>query len=126
MFEAIKLLELHEMEGTAARVATKAHDGQTRWDKSVPYITHPSAVADMFKDSLGERGVHLRTSAWLHDVVEDTDVTMQDIQKEFGYFVEKGVGDKMYWFLQNKQLDLLESVQRKKPTYGFLSLPETT
>jgi len=44
---------------------------------------------------------------------------------EFGYFVEKGVDDKMYWFLQNKQLDLLESVQRKKPTYGSLSLPET-
>lgn len=44
---------------------------------------------------------------------------------QFGYFVKKGVDDKMYWFLQNQQLDLLKDVQTKRPAYGSLTFPET-
>ena len=79
-----KKLNLEELEGAAARAATDAHKGQTRWDKSIPYITHPCAVANEFKDVEGEEGVFLRTVAWLHDVVEDTDLTLDNLE-ELGF-----------------------------------------
>ena len=54
-------------------VAEMAHRGQTRWDGKTPYITHPRTVAKRVKTKL-EKQVAL-----LHDVVEDTAMTMQDL-----------------------------------------------
>lgn len=61
----------------ATHVATAAHEGQTRWDNETPYITHPAAVAR----ALIEKGFdeHYVAVAWLHDVLEDTEVTAQDL-----------------------------------------------
>ena len=57
-------------------LATKAHAGQI--DKAgVPYIMHPLRVASKMKSEAA------MIVAVLHDVVEDTDVTMQDLQKIF-------------------------------------------
>jgi (p)ppGpp synthase/HD superfamily hydrolase len=53
----------------AVEIATKAHEGQTRWDKTIPYITHPLAVAANFE--VGPE----KMVAVMHDVLEDTDVT---------------------------------------------------
>lgn len=57
-------------------IATKAHEGQV--DKAgMPYIDHPRAVVEI----LLTQG-HGRTAlqaAWLHDVVEDTEVTLLDL-----------------------------------------------
>jgi (p)ppGpp synthase/HD superfamily hydrolase len=61
----------------AIKIATDAHQGQTRWDPEVPYITHPTAVADLV------RGEDAKVVAMLHDVVEDTDVTLEDLIEEF-------------------------------------------
>jgi (p)ppGpp synthase/HD superfamily hydrolase len=58
-------------------LATKAHEGQTRWDPNVPYITHPLEIAKQFSDPI------LKTIAVLHDVVEDTFVTLEDLSSEF-------------------------------------------
>jgi hypothetical protein len=44
---------------------------------------------------------------------------------ELGYFAGDRVNGWMYWFLQEKQLDLLTSVQKKKPEYGSLHFPNT-
>ena len=44
---------------------------------------------------------------------------------EFGYFADRGVEGKMYWFLNKKQLDLLENIESIKPSYGSLVFPET-
>ena len=44
---------------------------------------------------------------------------------EFGYFVDKGVKDKMYWFLQERQLEMLKSVSVEVPVYGSLIFPDT-
>jgi len=58
----------------AREIATEAHEGQFRRDGVTPYIRHPEAVAARVAgDSLAE------AAAWLHDVVEDTDVTMDDL-----------------------------------------------
>ena len=61
----------------ARKIATKAHKGQFRWDGITPYITHPQAVSCAVKDD------NAKCVAWLHDVVEDTDITIQDLKNEY-------------------------------------------
>lgn len=61
---------------TAKEIATKAHEGQTRWGGE-PYITHPAAVAKMAINlKLSEE---IQAVAWLHDVLEDTNFTTSDL-----------------------------------------------
>ncbi|MEM8148010.1 bifunctional GTP diphosphokinase/guanosine-3',5'-bis pyrophosphate 3'-pyrophosphohydrolase [Morganella morganii] len=62
-------------------VARDAHEGQTR-SSGEPYITHPVAVACI----LAEMRLDLETlmAALLHDVIEDTPATLQDIEQLFG------------------------------------------
>jgi GTP diphosphokinase / guanosine-3',5'-bis(diphosphate) 3'-diphosphatase len=61
--------------------AEKAHEGQMR-RSGEPYITHPLNVAGI----LAELHLDVDTIATglLHDTVEDTEITLADIQKEFG------------------------------------------
>ena len=69
-----QILKAHEF-------AKKAHEGQKR-RSGEPYITHPLAVAIILAD-LGMDQESLVT-ALLHDVVEDTSVSLEKIKKEFG------------------------------------------
>ncbi len=63
----------------ADRLAERAHRGQT--DKAgQPYIDHPRAVAEMLR----EHGSNAIMAGLLHDVVEDTDITLDDLCAE-GY-----------------------------------------
>ena len=66
---------------SAYEFAAKAHEGQVR-SSGKPYITHPLAVAY----TLLELGMDTDTicAALLHDVVEDTDATLDDLKKRFG------------------------------------------
>ena len=59
----------------ARRVASRAHSGQHRRDGYTPYINHPTAVANKLA---GEDAVVIAT-AWLHDVLEDTNETSQTL-----------------------------------------------
>ena len=69
----------------AQEIAIKAHEGQTRWDGS-PYITHPASVVKRLIDSYGLGADTLLILGWLHDVVEDTSVTLHSLSKEFDDF----------------------------------------
>jgi (p)ppGpp synthase/HD superfamily hydrolase len=62
----------------AKEIATKAHQGQTRWDGS-PYITHPIRVAEKVAQ-LWPDNEKLKIAAILHDVVEDTNLTCEDLK----------------------------------------------
>lgn len=66
----------------AIEIAAQAHDGQFRKGTSTPYITHPYAVGLL----LMEVGCSetLIIAGILHDTVEDTDMTLEDIRKNFG------------------------------------------
>lgn len=66
---------------TAYEFAAKAHEGQTR-SSGQPYIIHPLAVAFILLDL----GMDTDTicAAILHDVVEDTPCTLDDLKKRFG------------------------------------------
>lgn len=62
--------------------ATEAHKGQTRKTSGEPYIGHPYLVAKILQDA--GMPPEVIVAGLLHDTVEDTDVTIEDIQKEFG------------------------------------------
>jgi len=66
----------------AFEVAKTAHADQKR-KSGEPYIFHPIAVANIVAEEL-MLGANPVIAAFLHDVVEDTDYTIDDIQKRFG------------------------------------------
>lgn len=65
----------------AVEFATKAHEGQKR-RSGEPYITHPLMVKDILQDwGMDEDTV---IAGILHDTVEDTAVTLEDVERGFG------------------------------------------
>lgn len=66
----------------AYQLAVNAHDTQRR-KSGEPYILHPLEVARICFEEIG-LGPTAVTSAILHDVVEDTEVTLEDIKALFG------------------------------------------
>lgn len=65
----------------ARQVAVQAHVDQTRWNRDA-YITHPVRVAKALR--IWRTVDSEQVVAYLHDVVEDTDVTLLDL-KDFGF-----------------------------------------
>ncbi len=65
----------------AVKFAIKAHEGQFRKGSSIPYITHPLEVCTIV--SLITDDEEVRCAAILHDTVEDTSVTIEDIEENF-------------------------------------------
>jgi hypothetical protein len=73
-------LEEDEDDTTLARsIATKAHEGQFRRDGVTPYIAHPRAVA--MRLSLEGHDRATIEAGWLHDVLEDTEVTISELKR---------------------------------------------
>ena len=75
----------------AYEYAQKAHEGHKRYSGE-PYMTHVAAVGF----NLAEMGMGPNTiaSGLLHDTIEDTEVTSEDIRREFGeeiLFLVEGV-----------------------------------
>lgn len=71
-----------EMVKKAKEFAEQAHAGQTRKTSGRPYFGHPMRVARI----LAEAGMapHVVAAGFLHDVVEDTSITMEEIHQQFG------------------------------------------
>src|ERR1700712_551410 len=71
-----------DMLRRAFEIAADAHK-DTRRKSGEPYILHPLAVAQIVVEEIG-LGVTSTICALLHDVVEDTEMTLEDIGHEFG------------------------------------------
>ena len=70
----------------AVKFAIKAHEGQFRKGSTIPYITHPLEVCLITDNE------EVRVASLLHDTVEDTSVTITEIEKNFGKKVADLVG----------------------------------
>ena len=94
----IELLEL------AIKTATEAHKGQT--DKGGnPYIAHPTAVAAMVDN------IEHKIVAYLHDVVEDTPITLEDLA---GMGFPSGIVNSVRLLTKTKGLSNHEYLERIK------------
>lgn len=68
----------------AARFAALCHTGQTRkYGSNQPYIVHPGRVAARIMREPWANEAHAAT-AWLHDVIEDCNVTHEQLVHHFG------------------------------------------
>jgi GTP pyrophosphokinase len=72
---------------TAFEMAAEAHKTMRR-KSGEPYILHPLAVAKICVEEIG-LGIRSTICALLHDTVEDTDISLEDIQREFGAEIVK-------------------------------------
>ncbi|MBK1877051.1 hypothetical protein [Pelagicoccus mobilis] len=62
-----------ELAKRAESIARTAHAGQFRRDGATPYIVHPQAVSERVE------GAEAKAAAWLHDVLEDTSWTEEQL-----------------------------------------------
>ncbi len=62
--------------------ATVLHQGKVRKFNGIPYILHPMEVAQILSTMTDD--AEIITAGILHDVVEDTDGTLEEIEKRFG------------------------------------------
>lgn len=84
-------------------IAYKAH--QNQFDKAnVPYIYHPIHIAEQMDTELE------CIVALLHDVVEDTDITLNDLEKEF----PQEVIDLLKILTHDKKIDYIEYIKKVK------------
>lgn len=74
----------------ALQLATKAHKNQLR-DEGVPFIIHPIRVAVCLIEELEICDKDSLASSLLHDVIEDTDLTLEEIEKYLGKKTAKSV-----------------------------------
>src|SRR5688572_8570269 len=69
----------------ALAFAAHKHRDQRRKDPAAsPYINHPIALADVLVNEGGVTDVEVLCAALLHDTVEDTDTTPQELEENFG------------------------------------------
>ena len=76
-----------EMVRHAFEMAADAHKTMRR-KSGEPYILHPLAVAMICVEEIG-LGVRSTICSLLHDTVEDTDITLEDVEHEFGYEIAR-------------------------------------
>jgi guanosine-3',5'-bis(diphosphate) 3'-pyrophosphohydrolase len=84
-----------ELVCRAFEFAYQLHQGQNR-ASGEPYICHPIAVAGLLRDLGGDSA--MIAAGFLHDIVEDTDVTPEEIETNFGEEVRRsgGGGDQAF------------------------------
>ena len=94
-------------DGLARRAyefAADAHAGQTRKGGDSPYIAHPTEVARLLHGE-GVADEELLAAVFLHDVVEDTDHTIEEIYDGFG----EGVGELVDAMTEDKSIEPYEA-----------------
>ena len=76
----------------AIEFASRKHSMQRRKDKDAsPYINHPIAVAHLLADTGGVNDLVTLMAAVLHDTIEDTETTAEELEAQFGRTVRKVV-----------------------------------
>ena len=88
--------------------ASLAHNGQVRKYTGEPYVGHCIAVGLMYQSWTVEMDKNALYAAVLHDTVEDTSVSMEDIQDFFGPQVAEYV-----WYLTKPEDFVGDRAQRK-------------
>lgn len=88
--------------------AYKAHEGQTRKGKQTPFVEHLYLAVNIAQEITSDKDII--DGVWLHDTVEDTSVTLEDIKENFN--------ERVYNFVlletEEKEKNAEESWKRRK------------
>jgi (p)ppGpp synthase/HD superfamily hydrolase len=87
--EAPERIRGSELLVEAYELADRAHAGQTRKGDGSPYLTHPVQVAELV--AAAGFGEEAEAAALLHDVVEDSEVGVAEIEARFGPTIAEAV-----------------------------------
>lgn len=91
--------------------AAQSHAGQYRKDGKTPYINHPLEVMNLVVSHVEKPSDEMLIAAVLHDVVEDTNVTISEIKHMFGVHVSRLVAeltdDKLLTKEERKRVQLM-------------------
>ena len=94
----------------ATQFAALKHRDQKRKDGETPYIIHPISVAMILAEIGGVDDPEILSAALLHDTIEDTDTSAQELDKEFGsrirIIVEELTDNNQLTISQRKQLQI--------------------
>lgn len=107
-----------ELYMSAIEFAKKAHEGQFRAFSMAPYFTHPVRVATLVMKYKKSHAIDdLVVAALLHDVVEDTTVSLFDITMKFGHRVSGLVEE-----LTSDEIAVLRQGKTEYLTYKMLNM----
>jgi guanosine-3',5'-bis(diphosphate) 3'-pyrophosphohydrolase len=69
----------------AAELAARRHSGQQRkGDADEPYVNHLAEVARLLAEATDGHDAELVAAGWLHDTIEDTDTSREELAERFG------------------------------------------
>ena len=106
-----------ELVSEAIAFAVKAHDGMRRKKSNAPYILHPMEAAVIVGTMTDDQ--NLIAAAALHDVVEDAEISIEEVEEKFGKRVRELVESET----EDKRADLPSSETwriRKEESLMFL------
>jgi guanosine-3',5'-bis(diphosphate) 3'-pyrophosphohydrolase len=76
-----------------AFAAHKHRDQRRKGADASPYINHPIAVANVLANEAGISDPTILAAALLHDTIEDTDTSAQELEAQFGHEISSIVGE---------------------------------
>ena len=82
-----------EMARALDFAARKHRDQRRKGANNEPYINHPAEVARLVAEATGGRPLAVLRAALLHDTVEDTQTTLEELEREFGKDVAELVAE---------------------------------
>ena len=91
----------------ATQFSALKHQNQKRKDGKTPYVIHPISVAVILSEIGGIDDEEILSAALLHDTIEDTDATTDEIDREFGSKISSIVEE----LTDNKELSYSERKQ---------------
>jgi Guanosine polyphosphate pyrophosphohydrolases/synthetases len=110
----------------AIEFSTKAHTGLYRKGTKIPYITHPLNVAQILIEY--ECPESVVTAGILHDTLEDTQATVDDIRDAFGYEVADLVNavsePNKYYTWENRKAHTIKHLKTASPEVLMISLAD--
>ena len=114
----------------AYRFAAERHAHQRRkGDAGEPYVNHLAEVADLVAQATGGRDPNLVAAAVLHDVVEDTPTSLEEVAAAFGAdvaeLVAEATDDKTLPKAERKRLQIAHAASRS-PRAKLLKLADKT
>ena len=91
--------------------AEERHHGQKR-KSGEPYITHPLAVAHILADL--QMGINTVIAGLLHDVLEDTSTTPEELEQRFGTTVRQLVEGVTKLHHSERQMEIFNEASRRR------------